>query len=152
MWQFLADHLPHVTAALNATATVLLTMALIAIKKGKARRHKQLMIRALMTSGLFLAIYLFHKVTLYVATGQPNKSYPIGAPLWSRYTYFSILITHLILAMLVPFLALRAAYLAKKGRIVAHKKLVRWAFPIWMYVSVTGVAVYFFLYHYGARF
>ena len=68
------------------------------------------------------------------------------APVWATTTYYVILVTHLLLAMTVPFLALRAVYLAMKGRIVAHKKLVRYAFPIWMYVSITGVLVYLMLY------
>jgi uncharacterized membrane protein YozB (DUF420 family) len=148
-WQFLADYLPHVTATLNATATVLLILGLIRIRQGRARAHKQMMIRALMVSGLFLLLYLVHKLALFQATGEPNKRFPTDtavASLSARYTYYSILVTHLILAMAVPFLALRAVYLAWKGRIVAHKRLVKFAYPIWMYVSVTGVLVYLMLY------
>lgn len=148
-WQFLADNLPHLTAALNATATVLLVMGLIRIRQGKARLHKKMMLAALVVSGLFLLLYLFHKVALYQATGEPNKRFPTDTdvvPLSARYTYYGILATHLVLAMTVPYLALRAAYLAKSGRIVAHKRLVKYAYPIWMYVSVTGVLVYLMLY------
>ncbi|MDA8746168.1 DUF420 domain-containing protein [Rubripirellula amarantea] len=145
-WQFLADNLPHATASLNAIATVLLALGLINIKQGKARVHKKMMLSALVVSGIFLALYLFHKVALYQATGEPNKRFPTDVADSVRYTYFSILGSHLILAMTVPFLALRAVYLAKTGRIVAHKKLVRYAFPIWMYVSITGVMVYVMLY------
>ena len=145
-WQFLADNLPHATASLNAIATVLLALGLINIKKGRARIHKKYMLAALAVSAVFLLLYLFHKVALYQATGEPNKRFPTDVSDAARYTYFSILGTHLILAMTVPFLALRAVHLARTGRIVAHKKLVRYAFPIWMYVSVTGVMVYLMLY------
>lgn len=149
MWQFLADNLPHATATLNATATVLLALGLIRIRQGNPRAHKKMMLAALCVSGVFLALYLLHKVALYQTTGEPNKRFPTDPLIASdaaRYTYFSILGTHLVLAIAVPFLALRAVYLAMKGRIIAHKKLVRFAYPIWMYVSVTGVLVYLMLY------
>ncbi len=149
MWDTLARILPHCTVLLNATATVLLALALIKIKGGNPRAHKNLMLSALGVSALFLALYLLHKVALYQTTGEPNKRFPTDptvAPPAARYTYFGILGTHLLLAIAVPVLALRAVYLAMKGRLVAHKKLVRYAFPIWMYVSVTGVLVYLMLY------
>ena len=107
------------------------------------------MLTALGISALFLALYLLHKVALYATTGEPNKRFPTDvsvAPLAARYTYYGILGTHLLLAITVPVLALRAVYLAMKGRILAHKKLVRFAYPIWMYVSITGVLVYLMLY------
>ncbi len=146
MWQFLADNLPHLTASLNVAAIVLLAMGLWNIKHGRARKHKKLMLSALVVSFAFLGFYLFHKVTLYQTLGRPNRVFPPDAPLAARYTYYGILFPHILLAMTVPFLTLRAVYLAKNGRIVAHKKLVRWAYPIWMYVSVTGVLVYLMLY------
>ena len=145
-WSFLSNNLPHATATLNATATCLLAAALWKIRTGRVKAHKNLMLTALAVSALFLVLYLFHKVALYQATGQPNKRFPTDAPDAARFTYFSILITHLLLAITVPFLAVRAVYLAMKGRIVAHKKFVRYAYPIWMYVSVTGVLVYLMLY------
>lgn len=149
MWQLLADNLPHCTAALNTTATVFLIIGLMKIKKGRAREHKKWMLSALVVSALFLLLYLLHKVALYQTTGEPNKRFPSDtavAPLAARYTYYSILLTHLVLAITVPFLTLRAIFLAMKGRILAHKRLVRYAYPIWMYVSITGVLVYLMLY------
>jgi putative membrane protein len=154
-WQFLADNLPHATATLNATATVLLVLGLINIRRGRARKHKQLMLWALGVSGLFLLLYLFHKLALYQATGEPNTRFPTDpavVPDAARYTYYGILGTHLVLAIFVPFLALRAVHLAMKGRIVAHKRWVKFAYPIWMYVSVTGVLVYVMLYHHHRLF
>ncbi len=149
MWQTLADFLPHCTALLNATATGLLIAGLVKIRQGNPRGHKKMMLRALAVSGLFLVLYLFHKLALYQATGEPNKRFPTDPEIASdaaRYTYYAILGTHLVLAIAVPFLAFRAVYLAMKGRILAHKRLVRYAYPIWMYVSVTGVLVYLMLY------
>lgn len=149
VWEFLAGNLPHVTASLNAITIVLLALGLINIRKGKPRQHKKFMLWALSVSAIFLAMYLLHKLALYQSTGEPNKKFPTDtsvAPLAARYTYYGILLTHLVLAMAVPFLALRAVFLAMKGRIVAHKRLVKYAYPIWMYVSVTGVLVYLMLY------
>ena len=148
-WQLLADNLPHATATLNILATGLLAAAFWKIRSGRVKAHKNLMLTALGVSALFLLLYLFHKVALYQATGAPNKRFPTDpeiAPIGARYTYYGILLTHLVLAMAVPFLAIRAVYLAMKGRILAHKRLVRYAYPIWMYVSVTGVLVYLMLY------
>ena len=151
MWEFLAGNLPHLTAVLNLTATILLLMGLISIKRGRARRHKTMMLSALGVSAVFLLIYLLHKVALFMTTGEFNNKFPTDtavAPLAARYTYYGILITHLMLAIIVPVLALRAIFLAMKGRIEEHKRLVRFAFPAWMYVSVTGVLVYLMLYQF----
>lgn len=149
MWNFLAGNLPHATASLNTLAIVLLALGLVKIKSGRARAHKKLMTAALGVSVLFLLLYLLHKVALYQTLGVFNQRFPEvqpGVPAAARVTYFAILLTHLPLAMLVPVLAVRAVYLASKGRILAHKRLVRYAYPIWMYVSVTGVLVYLMLY------
>lgn len=145
-WDYLAANLPHATAVLNTTAAVVLVAALVRIRQGQVRKHKNLMLTALAVSALFLLLYLLHKLALFQTTGAPNKHFPDDAPQAARYTYFSILISHLVLAITVPFLAVRAAYLASRGRILAHKRLVRYAYPIWMYVSVTGVMVYLMLY------
>lgn len=149
-WQFLSANLPHATATLNACATVLLVIGLIHIRRGRARQHRNMMLSALGVSAVFLLLYLLHKVALHEVTGSFNKRFPTDpevVPTAARYTYYGILGTHLLLAMTVPYLALRAVYLAIKGRIVAHKKLVKIAYPVWMYVSVTGVLVYAMLYH-----
>ncbi|MEM9365725.1 MAG: DUF420 domain-containing protein [Planctomycetota bacterium] len=146
MWEILSSNLPHVNAALNLTATVLLALALTHIKRGQVKKHKSCMLSAFGVSILFLLCYLLHKLALYRVTGEPNRKFPEDAPLAARYTYFGILLPHVLLAIAVPFLAVRAILLAKAGRIVAHKRLVRFAFPIWMFVSVTGVLVYLMLY------
>ncbi len=149
MWEFLSDNLPHATAALNLTATGLLAAAFYKIRTGNARSHKNLMLTALGVSAAFLLLYLLHKVALYQATGAPNKTFPRDPEIASagtRYLYLTILASHVLLAITVPFLAVKAVLLAKSGRILAHKRLVRYAYPIWMYVSVTGVVVYLMLY------
>ena len=147
--QWLAENLPHVTASLNCLATVLLVVGLILIKRGRARGHRNVMISCFVVSGVFLAIYLLHKVALFQTTGSPNKHFPTDpaiAPPAARYVYLSILATHLLLAMSVPPLAITAIVHAIRGRLEKHRRIVRWAFPIWLYVSVTGVVVYWMLY------
>jgi uncharacterized membrane protein YozB (DUF420 family) len=147
MWDVLSNNLPHVTATLNFITIGLLIAALRKIRTGQARAHKKLMLIALGVSALFLLCYLIHKVALYQATGAANKSFPRDPELASiRFAYLAILATHILLAITVPFLAIKAVLLAKAGRILAHKRLVKYAYPIWMYVSVTGVIVYLMLY------
>ncbi len=149
MWESLASNLPHLTAALNLIATVLLVLGLINIRRGLVRRHKTMMLSALGVSAVFLLVYLLHKLSLYMATGEWNNKFPTDPEVAStaaRYTYYGILITHLMLAIIVPVLAVRAVFLAMKGRIAEHKRLVRFAYPAWIYVSVTGVLVYLMLY------
>jgi len=149
MWESLASNLPHLTAALNLVATVLLVLGLINIRRGLVRRHKTMMLSALGVSAVFLLVYLLHKLSLYMATGEWNNKFPTDPEVAStaaRYTYYGILITHVMLAIIVPVLAVRAVFLAMKGRIAEHKRLVRFAYPAWMYVSVTGVLVYLMLY------
>lgn len=147
--EWLAENLPHATASLNALATVLLLAALAMIKQGKIKAHRNLMLTALVVSTVFLGLYLFHKFTLYQTTGSYNKAFPRDPEVASstaRGIYFAVLATHVPLAMTVPVLAIWAAFLGLKDRRAAHRRLVRWAFPIWLYVSVTGVVVYFMLY------
>ncbi len=149
MWESLASNLPHLTAALNLIATVLLVLGLINIRRGLVRRHKTMMLSALGVSAVFLLVYLLHKLSLYMATGEWNNKFPTDPEVAStaaRYTYYGILVTHVMLAIIVPVLAVRAVFLAMKGRIAEHKRLVRFAYPAWMYVSVTGVLVYLMLY------
>ncbi len=144
-WQFLAGNLPHVTAGLNTLAIFLLLAARLKIKSGNVLAHKRLMLSALTVSGLFLLLYLIHKVALLVVTGEPNQRFPTDesvAPLAARYFYYVLLGSHLVLAITVPYFALRSIFLAMKGRVEEHRKIVRYAFPIWIYVSITGVMVY----------
>lgn len=133
------DVLPTVNATLNATSAVLLFIAWRAIKAKEVAFHRACMLAAVGTSTLFLVCYLIR----VAATGA--HSYPRHD--WTRPLYLGILATHTLLAATVPFLAGRTLYLALRGRFDAHRRIARVTFPIWMYVSVTGVVVYVMLYH-----
>ncbi len=131
--------LPALNAILNGTAAVLVGTGFYFIKQKNIRAHKTCMIAALAVSALFLASYLFYHYNVGSVrfTGQG----------WIRSVYLGILLTHTILAAVVPPLVLRTAFLALKGRFSNHVRIARWAFPVWMYVSITGVVVYLMLYH-----
>ena len=146
---WLAENLPHATASLNATATVLLLLALAMIKQGKVAAHRNLMLTALAVSSAFLGLYLLHKVALFQTTGSYNKPFPRDPEIASstaRIIYLCVLATHVPLAITVPILAIWSAALGIKDRREAHRRVVKFAFPIWLYVSVTGVVVYLMLY------
>ncbi|WP_315852987.1 DUF420 domain-containing protein [Candidatus Laterigemmans baculatus] len=147
--EWLAANLPHATASLNAVATVLLLVGLSKIRQGRIAAHRNLMLAALVVSSVFLGLYLLHKVALFETTGSYNKPFPRDPAIASataRGVYLAVLATHIPLAMTVPVLAIWAAVLGFKDRRAAHRRVVRFAFPIWLYVSVTGVIVYFMLY------
>lgn len=131
--------LPAVNATLNATAGVLLVLAFLAIRKKRVERHRALMLSACAVSALFLVTYLvyhyFAGSTRFAGTG------------WTRPVYFSILISHTILATAVLPLVLVTVWRGLKMNVEKHRRIARWTFPIWIYVSVTGVAVYLMLYH-----
>ncbi len=130
-------------AFLNASSGVCLALAVRAIRRGDRALHRKLMFGALGCSALFLTSYLI-RVALY-----PSRPFPgHGA---ARAVYLLVLFTHMTLAMAVPPLALRALWLSEvKQRYAEHRRLARVAFPIWMYVSVTGVIVYAMLFHWPA--
>jgi uncharacterized membrane protein YozB (DUF420 family) len=131
--------LPSVNASLNALAAVLLAIGYWKITHGQVRGHRNAMLACFGVSVVFLACYL----TYHYLTGSRTFAGPSG----TGWIYYPILISHVILAAAVPFLALRTIYLAWRRQFEKHRRLARWTFPIWMYVSVTGVLVYFFLYH-----
>lgn len=134
-------YLPHLNAFLNGTATVLLILALVAIKSRRETLHKQLMFAALGVSGVFLVSYL----TRMALAGNklfPREDYSEIA-FWG---YAVLLGSHVLLAITVPFLAGWAVWLGVSNQRAAHRRLVRYAYPIWLYVSLTGVLVYFMLY------
>jgi len=135
--------LPHVNASLNGLATVLLVVGYILIKQRKETAHIWTMVSCFGVSVVFLVCYLVYHASIE-GHGKPFPSYP---PSWIRYGYYGLLISHVILAALVPFLSVTTIYFGWKDWRVRHRSLARWTFPIWLYVSVTGVLVYFFLYH-----
>ncbi len=137
---------PHLNAALNATSGVFLVMGFYFIMKRDIRRHKRSMLTALSVSALFLASYVTHHAlrSYYFGIG-PTKFTGEGL---IRPVYFTILTSHTILAALVGPFILLAAWNALKGRFDKHKRIARLVYPVWLYVSATGVAVYLILYHF----
>jgi uncharacterized membrane protein YozB (DUF420 family) len=131
--------LPAVNATLNATSAVLLVLAYRAIRGQAIERHRRLMLAAAAVSMVFLVCYLVYhaRVGSVRFTGQG----PVRA------LYFGILITHTILAAAIVPLVLRTLYLGLKRRDPQHRRIARWTFPLWLYVSVTGVVIYVMLYH-----
>ena len=135
--------LPHLNASLNGLAALLLVLGFVLIKKRRIVAHKRTMLSCFAVSTVFLISYLFYHFV--VKDGRPTR-FPTDAPSGARATYLSILLTHTILAAAVPFLAVTTIYLGLRDRRNAHMRLARWTFPIWLYVSVTGVIVYLMLY------
>jgi putative membrane protein len=133
-------------AGMNALATVFLLVGFSRIKAGDRAGHGKAMGAAVVTSALFLALYLASKVHLWVALHKTNVLYrPEVGLTWEKLLYYVILFPHILLAVAVTPFILRAVWLAKQGRLDDHKKLVRWVFPVWLYVSVTGVVVWAFM-------
>ena len=131
--------LPTVNAALNAIAAVLLLIGYREIRRGRIARHRAAMIAACGISALFLVSY----VTYHVHAG--SRPFTGQGPI--RIVYFTILISHVILAAAILPLALVTLTRALRERFDRHRAIARWTLPIWLYVSVTGVAVYLMLYH-----
>lgn len=130
--------LPHVIGTINTLTTVALILGLIFIKLKKINLHQSMMTAAFGLGGLFLICYV-----IYHLTNPSNKFNGEGSV---RYIYFFTLITHIGFSLVVLPLVLRAMYYAATKQFAAHKKIVRYAYPIWLYVSITGVMVYLFVY------
>jgi putative membrane protein len=133
-------NLPLLNAILNGTAGVLLVIAYVLIRRKKIAMHRRFMLAACTASLLFLVGYVTNHylrhgvVTRFTATG------------WVRPLYFTILITHTILAVVIVPLVIITLRNGLKMRVVRHRAIARWTFPLWLYVSITGVLVYLFLY------
>ena len=132
--------LPAIEATLNATATALIISGLVLIKKGDRVAHRALMLGAAAASALFLGFYLTYHALMHGAHT------PFGGAGAIRWVYFTILWTHIPLAGLIAFLVPRTFIFALKGNLERHRAWARFTYPIWLYVSVTGVLVYLFLY------
>jgi len=130
--------LPALNATLNATSAVLLTIGWALIRRGRWRQHRAVMIAAFSTSTLFLISYL----TYHAHAG--SKHFAGQGPI--RTVYFTILLTHTVLAAIIVPLVLVTLSRGLAGRYDRHRAVARWTLPIWMYVSVTGVIVYLMLY------
>jgi len=132
--------LPALNATLNGTSAVLLGTGYMLIRNGRRDAHRLVMLAAFTVSILFLISYLIY----HSQVGSVH--YPHSGTL--RVVYLTILSTHTVLAATVPVLAIMTLRRALKGEFVRHRKLAKWTFPIWMYVSVTGVVVYLMLYQF----
>lgn len=137
--------LPAVNASLNGLATALLLLGFVMIKQKKVTAHRNCMAAAFLISILFLACYLTYHFGLQYYTGESSKKFTGPAPI--RAVYLSILITHILLAVAVPVLAVGTLLQAWKQNWARHQTWARITFPIWLYVSVTGVVIYGMLYH-----
>ena len=136
--------LPAVNAAFNGLAACFLLAGYVFIRRQNRTAHRNCMIAALASSALFLAGYLtYHTYVAYVLHKGPTV---FKEPAWFRPIYLTILITHTILAVAILPLVFITLSRAVKQRFELHKKIARWTWPIWMYVSVTGVVIYFLLY------
>jgi uncharacterized membrane protein YozB (DUF420 family) len=133
-----AAELPSVNAALNSLSAAFLTLGFLFIKSKNIKAHKACMLAAFVSSSLFLISYLVYH---YQVGSVPFKGQ--GA---IRTLYFTILLTHTILAVVVVPVALITLLRALKENFPAHRRIARWTFPIWLYVSITGVLVYVMLY------
>lgn len=131
--------LPTVNATLNTISAILLTTGYVCIRTRKPIAHRNCMIAAFIVSALFLTSYL----TYHYHAG----STPFAREGWIRGVYFAVLIPHIVLAALILPLALCTLYFALRKRFNKHRRIARWTLPIWLYVSVTGIVVYWMLYH-----
>ncbi|MBI4511675.1 MAG: DUF420 domain-containing protein [Deltaproteobacteria bacterium] len=137
------DILPAFNAALNGVSCALLFLAVRAIRAGRREKHRQLMLGALGCSTVFLASYLVR----FALTGAHR--YPVAD--FTRTVYYVVLFSHTVLAAVVLPLIVRTLFLALKQRFDSHSRIARLTFPIWAYVSVTGVLVYLMLYQLAPR-
>lgn len=129
--------LPALNAFLNSVSTILILSGYAAIRKKKYKVHMRFMLTAFITSSLFLVSYLVY----HHFVGDT----PFPGQGWIRPVYFTILISHIVLSAFVVPLVLTSYYFAFSGKFKTHRKVSMWTFPIWLYVSVTGVVIFFFL-------
>ncbi|MBL9089650.1 MAG: DUF420 domain-containing protein [Planctomycetaceae bacterium] len=137
--------LPAANALLNALAGVLLFVGVRLIRQGREATHKRMMLAAFAVSVVFLGCYLTYHQLLFNNEGSHGK--PFTGPQPIRGVYFALLISHVVLAAAVPVLAIVTIYHGYRDNRAKHVRVARWTYPIWMYVSVTGVLIYAMLYH-----
>jgi putative membrane protein len=150
--------IPAINAGLNALATVLITLGFVqikaaqragdaAVRSARIQTHRRLMLAAGFVSAVFLVGYLSHKFLKGMAAGAGEAVHTkFGGEGFIAIVYYVMLISHIILAIAIAYLVPRTFFLALSGQIERHRTWAKWTYPIWYYVSVTGVLVYFFLY------
>lgn len=131
--------LPHINAALNSISTVLLLIGFILIKSGRKEAHRKVMTAAIAVSAVFLVSYLTYHFTapIFVFPGTG----------WAVPAYYTLLISHVVMATVVSPMVIVTAWRAYHGQFDRHKAIARWTWPVWMFVTTSGVAVYAILYH-----
>ena len=127
-------YLPHINGVINSLTAVLLLVGLYFIRQKNIVAHKRTMLTAFTLGSFFLVSYVLYHLT--------NESTPFGGQGWVRPVYYFLLISHIVLSVVVVWFVLRAVYFALSGQVLKHKQTVKWAYPIWLYVSITGVIVY----------
>ena len=130
--------LPTINAFLNGISASLLAAGYLCIRKGRVGAHRAFMVAAFAVSTLFLCSYVYYHVKV--------GSIPFSGQGWIRPVYFTILISHILLAFLLLPLALTTLFRAFRSEFDRHRKIARWTFPVWMYISLTGVTIYWMLY------
>lgn len=135
--------IPAINATLNAIATVLLCVGLVLIKRGRRTAHARVMVTATVVSAAFLAGYLYYHLAVLPEIGHTPYN---GAGL-ARTAYYAMLISHVVLAAVNVPLVVMTLWRAARGDFERHRRIARWCWPVWFYVSVTGVVVYVVLYH-----
>ena len=130
-------YLPHVNAIINSLTAGLLLVGFYFIRQKNINAHRIAMLMAFTLGSLFLVSYVLYHLS--------NESTPFGGQGIIRPVYYFLLISHIILSVVVVWFVLRAVYFALSGQVAKHKAVVRWAYPIWLYVSITGVIVYFMI-------
>lgn len=127
-------YLPHINGIINSATTLLLIAGYYFIRQKNIAAHRVIMLTAFALGSVFLVSYVLYHLS--------NESTPFGGEGWIRPIYYFLLITHIVLSVVVVWFVLRAVYFALSGQYNKHRKVVKWAYPIWLYVSITGVIVY----------
>lgn len=128
------SYLPHINGIINSVTSILLLAGFYFIRQKNVEAHKRTMLVAFTLGSLFLVSYVLYHLT--------NESTPFGGEGWVRPVYYFLLISHIVLSIVVVWFVLRAVYFALTSQILKHKQTVKYAYPIWLYVSITGVIVY----------
>lgn len=131
--------LPALNASLNGLASLFLVAGFVLIRRKKVPQHRAMMLAAFITSGLFLISYLAYHFSSHLITRYEGEGL-------LRTVYFTILISHSVLAVAVPPMAFVTLFRGLKMNVEKHRRIARWTLPIWLYVSVTGVVIYVMLY------
>ena len=127
-------YLPHLNGIINSLTAILLVVGLYFIRQKNIAAHRATMLTAFTLGSVFLVSYVLYHLS--------NESTAFGGEGWVRPVYYFLLISHIVLSVVVVWFVLKALYFALSGQYAQHRRVVKWAYPIWLYVSITGVVVY----------